>query len=214
MLDLRACADDDLGDRIGESRFAVQRDVVLDHAHLAAGRCDDQHARMARGAGLRGDEEQVHGLSERGVARHEDDRGVAQEGEVERCEEVVVKPGVAAELRRDGGRVERRERRQVADHDAVAGPGVGAAGQLRNVNAVDEDEPDRRLGDREALDVGRLHGRRCRGPMERLLGERRDAGEAPGLVVRGRQLERADALDGFGAQGLQPRQPAPRGSPC
>jgi hypothetical protein len=40
--------------------------------------------------------------------------------------------------------------------------------------------------------------------MERLLRECRNAGEAPGFVVRRRQLERADPLDRLRAQFLQP----------
>ena len=116
---------------------------------------------MARHARLGGDEQEVHRCCDRRVARHEDDCRIVQERGVQRCEQVVVESGVAAQMGLDGFGPHRDGCRQVADHDAGAGRAGGAdAGESRRMDAIDEDEPDRCFVDAEALDVRGLQGGR------------------------------------------------------
>ena len=103
MLERRAVADRDLGDRIAEVRRVAGRDVALDHRRLRVPSDDHEiprvHHRLRRG-GV-GDEQQMDRPRDLGIRRDLDDRAVVHERRVERRERAVLEARDGADLRRE-----------------------------------------------------------------------------------------------------------------
>ncbi len=114
---------------------------------------------------------------------------------------------VPAQIRLDRRRMHGLRRRQVRHHDATV---PGDAGEFRRMDPVDEHESGRRFLEMESLDIGAHDtSSRARG-LEGHLGQRRQVGEAPLLVADRGDGQNADAVDGLGAQLVEPSQRARR----
>ena len=154
--------------------------------HRAAGLGDQQaRADATASSGLGRDEEQVHRLSHTAASRATTITAAScRKRGVERRERLVVGtrrggPGAPASVAPWFALADDRL------PTSIARAGRADARELRRVDAVDEDQARRRLVDMEACDIVGAQ-RRCgaRRRTERLLRQRRDVGEAPGLVAQ------------------------------
>ena len=182
----RAVAGHDLGHRVGEVR--ARADVAFDDGALGIRADHDQRPRMryARPVADR-QVDDVDRLLDHRSASHPDERAVIQERGVQRGERIL--DHVPAQVLR-GGIV------QIAGLHALR-----QAFRLSHQCAVDEHETDSGRPGRQRVHIDRS---RCGGRKGRPR-DRRDVGEAPLFVVRGRETQLREPAEARVAQRLKER---------
>src|SRR4051812_35669397 len=102
VIEMRAFANHDLGDGVGEVRSIAQRDVALDHRRARVTSRHNEIAWMRDSFAVR-DEDEVDRLLDDSFRRNLYDGAVGDESGVERGERLLVEPGDLAEILLDGG---------------------------------------------------------------------------------------------------------------
>ena len=191
VIDVRIVGEHELPHRIGQIGFRREGYVILDHRGAAAGRRDNEAARITRHLFLRSDKQQMHRPVCDRTARQHDQGTVVDESRIHRGKRVLLIGGNARKLGLDQRRLGRQRRRQRGDdHRAVL-----RRRQLRRVNAIDEHQTQRCIGKHEGRDIRSRQCRRAAHRLVRQMGERREIGKAPVFIARGRYRQRADALN-------------------
>src|SRR5688500_5020141 len=120
----------------------------------------------------------MYGGINRSIARHDDQCPIMQERCIERGEQVVLKPGVAAEMRLYYRSMRRYcRRRQIGDRQAKVSGLVRLRGKLRHVRPVNKHEPDCRFVQIKTLHVGGLQCRNSASGLKRKLCKWRNIGK-------------------------------------
>jgi hypothetical protein len=194
VLDAGSVANHDLDRRVHVRREVLfRRRVLLDQREAALGLCDDEETPEERAAfhGVR--DAHVQRLLEHDPARHVHEQPLAPHGGVVRGELLVPADERVEELVVLGKRLEADALGSALDLDSAL-PDVGDTGDV-------ELEQRRRRRDR----LGAV-----RGPGVGI--EAREIGEAPVLVLRGRQREPPVALEQVRARGRHGILPSEKGA--
>ena len=209
VLDDGVLPGDQLGDGVGYVTRVAEADETLDHRDLTTLLGDDEIAQMGGGAVVfrGGNVEKLDRLRHGLARRHVNERAVLEECCVQRGEGIRIGASVAKKVFFDERCVARQRGRKA--HHFHSFREFGRGRKLRREVAVHENEFNarksgkgkmaKRLG-RDAVLRQLEHG------LERQLGDGRDVGEAPVLVLQRREAEFDEVRNASLTRGPHPRQ--------